>query len=123
MLFTIPFGGLLFIVGHTLVRKRCSTASIWKIRFLKLTCGPPSTDPELGRRILLIVYLYGVTSERKLVEELRMHLARCRCTGWGSDQEISHHSTFSRNRHGRFRESKLFEQRFEELCASVWKCD
>lgn len=123
MLFAIPFGGLLFIVGHTFVRKRCSTASVWKIRFLKLTCGPPSTDPELGRRILLIVYLYGVTSERKLVEERRMHLARCRCTGWGFDQEIPLHSTFSRNRHGRFRESKLFGQRFEELCASVWKCD
>jgi hypothetical protein len=37
--------------------------------------GRPSIDPELLLRILLIGYLYGVTSERKLVEELRMHLA------------------------------------------------
>src|SRR5947199_363870 len=39
--------------------------------------GRPSIDPELLLRILLIGYLYGITSERKLVEELRMHLA-CR---------------------------------------------
>jgi transposase len=37
--------------------------------------GRPSIDPELLLRMLLIGYLYGITSERKLVEELRMHLA------------------------------------------------
>jgi IS5 family transposase len=61
-------------------------------------------------RILLIGYLYGITSERKLVEELRMHLAWRWFTGLGLDQAIPHHSTFSKNRHGRFQESKLFEQ-------------
>jgi len=40
-------------------------------------------------RILLIGYLYGITSERKLVEELRMHLAWRWFTGLGFDQEIS----------------------------------
>jgi len=40
--------------------------------------GRPSIDPELLLRILLIGYLYGITSERKLVEELRMHLAEVR---------------------------------------------
>jgi transposase len=77
--------------------------------------GRPSIDPELLLRILLIGYLYGVTSERKLVEELRMHLAWRWFTGLGFDQEIPHHSTFSKNRHGRFQESKLFEQLFEEI--------
>ena len=43
--------------------------------------GRPSIDPELLLGILLIGYLYGVTSERKLVEELQMHLAQCRFTG------------------------------------------
>jgi len=66
-------------------------------------------------RILLIGYLYGITSERKLVEELRMHLAWRWFTGLGFDQEIPHHSTFSKNRHGRFQESKLFEQLFEQI--------
>jgi transposase len=75
----------------------------------------PSIDPELLLRILLIGYLYGITSERKLVEELRMHLAWRWFTGLGFDQEIPHHSTFSKNRHGRFQESKLFEQLFEQI--------
>src|ERR1700726_3082516 len=77
--------------------------------------GRPSVDPELLLRILLIGYLYGITSERKLVEELRMHLAWLWYTGLGFDQEVPHHSTFSKNRHGRFQESKLFEQLFEEI--------
>jgi len=67
--------------------------------------GRPSIDPELLLRMLLVGYLYGVTSERKLVEELRMHLAWRWFTGLGFDQEIPHHSTFSKNRHGRFQES------------------
>jgi transposase len=77
--------------------------------------GRPSIDPELLLRILLIGYLYGITSERKLVEELRMHLAWRWFTGLGFDQEIPHHSTFSKNRHGRFQESKVFEQLFEQI--------
>jgi transposase len=77
--------------------------------------GRPSIDPELLLRILLVGYLYGITSERKLVEELRMHLAWRWFTGLGFDQEIPHHSTFSKNRHGRFEESKLFEQLFEQI--------
>src|SRR5438093_6883348 len=79
--------------------------------------GRRSIDPELLLRILLIGYLYGITSERKLVEELRMHLAWRWFTGLGFDQEIPHHSTFSKNRHGRFQESKLFEQLFEQIVA------
>jgi transposase len=46
----------------------------------------------------LIGYLYGITSERRLVEELRMHLAWRWFTGLGFDQEIPHHSTFSKNK-------------------------
>ena len=77
--------------------------------------GRPSIDPELLLRILLIGYLYGVTSERKLVEELRMHVAWRWFTGLGFDQEIPHHSTFSKNRHGRFQESNVFQELFEEI--------
>jgi transposase len=77
--------------------------------------GRPSVDPELLLRILLIGYLYGITSERKLVEDLGMHLAWRWFTGLGFHQEIPHHSTFSKNRHGRFQESKLFQQLFEQI--------
>src|SRR5215831_3362712 len=77
--------------------------------------GRPSIDPEVLLRILLLGYLYGVTSERKLLEELRMHLAWRWFTGLGFEQEIPHHSTFSKNRHGRFPESNLFQDLFEHI--------
>ena len=53
----------------------------------------------------------------ELVEELRVHLAWHWFTGLGFDQEIPHHSTFSKNRHGRFQESNVFEHLFEEIVA------
>jgi transposase len=77
--------------------------------------GRPSIDPEVLLRILLLGYLYGITSERKLVEELRMHLAWRWFTGLGFDREIPDHSTFSKNRHGRFQESNLFRELFERI--------
>jgi transposase len=56
--------------------------------------GRQSVHPELLLRILLIGYLYGITSERKLVEELEMHLPRRWFTGLGLHRPIPHHSTF-----------------------------
>ena len=82
--------------------------------------GRPSIDPELLLRMLLVGYLYGVTSERKLMEELGMHLAWRWFTGLGFDQEIPHHSTLSKNRHRRFQESNLFQELFEESLV-VWQ--
>src|SRR5689334_4279661 len=85
--------------------------------------GRPSIDPELLLRILLIGYLYGISSERKLVEELRMHLAWRWFTGLGFDQEMPHHSTFSKNRHGRFQSRNCWSNSSNRSCASVWKWD
>lgn len=53
-----------------------------------------------------------MTGEHKLVEGLRMHLVGRWFTGLGFDQEIPCHSTFSKNRHGRFQELTLFEALF-----------
>lgn len=77
--------------------------------------GRPSIDPELLLRILLIGYLYGITSERRLVDEVRMHLAYRWFTGLDFDQDVPHHSTFSKNRHGRFQEADLFRELFEAI--------
>jgi transposase len=77
--------------------------------------GRPSIDPEVLLRILLIGYLYGITSERRLVEDVGMHLAYRWFTRLGFDQEVPHHSTFSKNRHGRFQESALFLDLFERV--------
>jgi hypothetical protein len=54
--------------------------------------GRPSIDPEVLLRILLIGYLYGITSERRLVEDVGLHLAYRWFTGLGFDQEVPHHS-------------------------------
>jgi transposase len=86
-----------------------------KLRDCYSETGRPSIDPEVLLRVLLLGYLYAVTSERKLLEELRMHLAWRWFTGLGFDQEIPHHSTFSKNRHGRFQESNLFQELFERI--------
>ena len=135
----ILFGGLLLMMGHQtrsealfyyfrledqvpenhllrLIEKHVSFGFVReRLEDSYSDTGRPSIDPELLLRILLIGYLYGITSERKLVEELRMHLAWRWFTGLGFDQEIPHHSTFSKNRHGRFQESKLFEELFEQI--------
>ena len=99
-----------------LIEKRVSFAFVrGRLKQSYSETGRPSIDPELLLRILLIGYLYGISSERRLVEELRMHLAWRWFTGLGFDQEVPHHSTFSKNRHGRFQESKLFEELFEQI--------
>src|ERR1700680_2993381 len=75
----------------------------------------PSIDPEVLLRLLLVGYLYGITSERRLMEEVRMHLAYRWFTRLSFDQEIPDHSTFSKNRHGRFRQCGVFRKVFEEI--------
>jgi transposase len=82
--------------------------------FYSLT-GRPSIDPEVLLRLLLVGYLYGITSERRLLDEVRMHLAYRWFTRLSFDQEIPDHSTFSKNRHGRFRQSGVFRKVFEEI--------
>jgi transposase len=86
--------------------------------------GRPSIDPEVLLRILLIGYLYGITSERRLVEDIAMHLAYRWFTGLGFDQEVPHHSTFSKNQHAVFRSrrsSSIFSsESFSSVCK--WSC-
>ena len=77
--------------------------------------GRPSIDPEVLLRLLLVGYFYGISSERRLLEEVRMNLAYRWFTGLGFEREIPDHSTFSKNRHGRFRESKVFREVFETI--------
>jgi len=77
--------------------------------------GRPSIDPEVLLRLLVVGYLYGITSERRLMEEVRMHLAYRWFSRLSFDQEIPDHSTFSKNRHGRFLQSAVFRRVFEEI--------
>lgn len=77
--------------------------------------GRPSIDPEVLLRLLLVGYLYGITSERRLMEEVRMHLAYRWFSRLGFERGIPDHSTFSKNRHGRFRGVGIFLEVFEEI--------
>jgi transposase len=86
-----------------------------RVKDLYSATGRPSIDPEVLLRVLLVGYLYGITSERRLLEEVRMHLAYRWFTRLDFEQEIPDHSTFSKNRHGRFRQSGVFREVFEEI--------
>src|SRR3954463_1772867 len=97
LLFIVTFGGLLLMMGHQsrseslfyyfhiedqvpenhllrLIDRHVNFEFIRaKLKESYSDAGKPPIDPELLFRMLLVGYLYGVTSERKLVEELGMH--------------------------------------------------
>jgi transposase len=75
--------------------------------------GRPSIDPELMIRMLLIGYCFGIRSERRLCEEVHLNLAYRWFCRLGLDGHVPDHSTFSKNRHGRFRQSDLLRRVFE----------
>ena len=79
--------------------------------------GRPSVDPELMIRMLIVGYCYGIRSERKLCQEVELHLAYRWFCKLDLDDKVPHHSTFSENRLGRFRESDLLRHIFERV---VW---
>src|ERR1700719_132165 len=75
--------------------------------------GRPSIDPELMIRMLIVGYCFGIRSERRLCEEVHLNLAYRWFCRLGLDGAVPDHSTFSKNRHGRFRDSDLFRRLFE----------
>src|SRR5215210_1084470 len=75
--------------------------------------GRPSIDPELIIRMLLVGYCFGIRSERRLCEEVHLNLADRWFCRLGLERAVPDHSTFSKNRHGRFRDSDLFRRLFE----------
>jgi transposase len=74
--------------------------------------GRPSIDPELMLRMLLIGYAYGIRSERRLCEEVHLNLAYRWFCRLGLEGSVPDHSTFSKNRYGRFQESGLYRALF-----------
>jgi transposase len=77
--------------------------------------GRPSIDPELMIRMLIVGYCYGIRFERKLCEEVKLHLGYRWFCRLELDDKVPDHSTFSVNRHGRFRDSDIFRQVFEAV--------
>jgi transposase len=77
--------------------------------------GRPSIDPELLIRMLLVGYCFGIRSERRLCEEVHLNLAYRWFCRLGLEGSVPDHSTFSKNRHGRFRDSDLLRQLFDTV--------
>ncbi len=70
-------------------------------------------------RMLLVGYCFGIRSERRLCDEVHLNLAHRWFCRLGLEGDVPDHSTFSKNRHGRFRECDLFRRLFE---ATVERC-
>jgi len=66
-------------------------------------------------RILIVGYCFGIRSERRLCEEVLLNLAYRWFCRLGLDGRGAGHSTFSKNRHGRFRDSNVFRHVFETV--------
>jgi transposase len=80
--------------------------------------GRPSVDPELIIRMLIIGYCYGLRSERRLTQEVELHLAYRWFCRLDLEDKVPHHSTFSENRLHRFREGDVFRHIFERVVST-----
>ena len=83
--------------------------------------GRPSIDPELMIRMLIVGYSFGIRSERRLCEEVHLNLAYRWFCRLGLEDQAPDHSTFSKNRHGRFRDSDTFRYLFETVLQRCMK--
>ncbi len=61
--------------------------------------GRPSIDPELIVRMLVVGYVMGIRSERRLCDEVHLNLAYRWFCRLGLNQKVPDHSTFSKYRH------------------------
>jgi len=86
-----------------------------RVAHLYSDVGRSSVDPEVMVRMLLVGYLFGVTSERRLCEEVSMHVGYRWFAGLNMRDPVPNHSTFSKNRHGRFAEGVLWGDIFDEV--------
>jgi transposase len=77
--------------------------------------GCPSIDPELMIRMLLLGYFYSIRSDRRLCQDVDMNLAYRWFCRLGLEGRVPDHSTFSVNRHGRFRDSDVLRLVFESV--------
>lgn len=83
--------------------------------------GCPSVDPELLIRMLIVGYCYSIRSERRLCQEVAMNLAYRWFCRLGLEDRVPDHSTFSVNRHGRFRDSDILRRMFERVVQGCMK--
>jgi len=83
--------------------------------------GRPSIDPALLIRMLVAGYCFGIRSERQLCEEVHLNLAYRWFCRLGLEDKVPDHSTFSKNRHGRFRDNDTLRFVFEKVLARCFE--
>lgn len=79
------------------------------------TKGRPSVDPQVLVRMLLIGYLYGINGERRLCQEVHLNIGYRWFCNLSLEDKVPDHSTFSKNRHGRFDGTNLFREMFYQI--------
>src|SRR5687768_16086114 len=77
--------------------------------------GRPSVPPEQLIKATLIGYLFGITSERRLMREIQVNLSYRRFLGLDLEAEVWHPTTFTKNRNQRFKESKIIRELFDHV--------
>jgi|SaaInlV_200m_DNA_2_1039689.scaffolds.fasta_scaffold22505_1 transposase len=86
-----------------------------KVEHLYSDKGRPGIDPVVLMKMLIVGYLYGIKSERRLEEEVKLNIAYRWFCGLGLSDKIPDHSTFSQNRRRRFNDSTIFNEIFNEI--------
>ena len=81
--------------------------------------GRPPIDPVMLFKMLFIGYLYGIRSERQLEQEIQVNVAYRWFLGLGFKDKVPDHSTISYNRHGRFKDTPIFQEIFDEIVRSA----
>ncbi len=77
--------------------------------------GRPCIDPVVLFKMLFVGYLFGIRSERRLVEEIKVNIAYRWFLGLKLSDPIPHHSTISQNRRRRFNGTDVFQDIFDEI--------
>lgn len=107
--------------GHLLraIQKKVDFTFIYdKVKHLYSPVGRKSIDPVLLMKMMLLGYLYGIPSERKLEEEVSMNLAYRWFLGLDLMDSVPDHSTLSQNRRRRFKDSSIFQDMFDHIVAT-----
>jgi transposase len=81
--------------------------------------GRPSIPPEQLIKAMLIGYLFGITSERRLMREIQVNLSYRRFLGLDLEAEVWHPTTFTKNRNQRFKESEIVRWLFDHVVAGA----
>ena len=86
-----------------------------KVAELYSNTGRRSVDPVVIVKMMLLGYLYGIDSERRLEQEVQVNIAYRWFLGINLDEPVPDHSTFSQLRRRKFNGTTLFEDIFEQV--------